>query len=75
METDPKQMWADRHPENFPVNVNSASKYDLLKVPGLGPMTVDRILKQRKTAKIRRIEDVAKLTSRLQKAGQYLIFG
>ena len=75
LETDPKQIWADRHPENFPVNVNGASKYDLLKVPGLGPVTVNRILKQRKTAKISHIKDIGKSTSRLQKASEYLVFG
>lgn len=71
---DPKEAWALRHPEAFPVNVNSASKLSLLRVPGLGPVTVNRISKWRKTAKIRRIEDVGKVGARLQKARKYLLF-
>lgn len=41
---DPKAAWALRHPEHFPVDVNRASREALLRVPGLGHRTVDRIL-------------------------------
>jgi len=74
LDTDPKQLWAQRHPECFPVNVNTASKWQLLKVPGLGPVTVNRILKQRRTTKIKRINDIAKPNVRLLKANRYLVF-
>jgi len=71
---DPKESWALRHPELFPVNVNRASRLSLLRVPGLGPVTVKRILKQRKAARIRCIEDVGKVGARLEKAKKYLVF-
>jgi len=71
---DPKEAWAQRHPEAFPVNINWASRFALLRVPGLGPVTVKRILEQRKSAKIRHIEDVGKVGVRLEKAGKYLTF-
>jgi predicted DNA-binding helix-hairpin-helix protein len=74
LETDPKEIWAKRHPEYFPVNVNRATKYELLRVPGLGVITVERILEQRKTSYIRSISDVGKPVSRLDKANQYLAF-
>jgi len=74
LETDPKEMWAKRHPEYFPVDVNRASKYELLRVPGLGLITVERILEQRKTVRIRGIEDIGKSTIRLRKANEYLTF-
>lgn len=41
---DPKEMWAKRHPEYFPVNINKASHFQLLRVPGLGEISVRRIL-------------------------------
>jgi predicted DNA-binding helix-hairpin-helix protein len=66
LEVDPKEAWAKRHPEYFPVDVNRASKYELLRVPGLGQITVDRILEQRKTSKIRAIYDIAPSTVRLR---------
>ncbi len=71
---DPKQTWADQHPEFFPVSINRASRQDLLKVPGLGPTTVRWILKQRKSGPIGRIEEVGKVGVRLKKAKNYLSF-
>ncbi|HUT44853.1 MAG TPA: radical SAM protein [Sedimentisphaerales bacterium] len=72
--TDPKHGWALRHPDFFPVNINKASKFSLLRVPGLGPITVKRILQQRKQSRMRTIEDVGKAGVRLEKAKKYLTF-
>jgi len=72
--TDPKEAWALSHPEFFPVNINKASKFSLLRVPGLGPLTVKRILQQRKHGRIRSIENVGKVGVRLKKAKKYLTF-
>ncbi len=71
---DPKEAWALRHPEFFPVNVNRAEKFSLLRVPGLGPVTIKRILELRKKRRIRCIEDVGKVGLRLEKAGKFLAF-
>ncbi len=72
--TDPKEAWALRHPEFFPLNINQASKLSLLRVPGLGPVTVKRILKQRKKSRIKSIEEVGKTGIRLEKAKKFLTF-
>jgi putative DNA modification/repair radical SAM protein len=48
LENDPKLSWALRHREFFPVDVNTASKPALLRVPGLGVHNVDRIVRSRK---------------------------
>jgi predicted DNA-binding helix-hairpin-helix protein len=74
LDTDPKESWAKRNPQYFPVDVNKASRDELLRVPGLGQITVDRILEHRKTAKIKTINDIGKTTSRLNKANEYLAF-
>jgi predicted DNA-binding helix-hairpin-helix protein len=74
LETDPKEAWAFGHPEFFPININKASKFSLLRVPGLGPLTVKRILEQRKQGRIRSIDDVGKAGVRLKKAKKYLTF-
>jgi predicted DNA-binding helix-hairpin-helix protein len=71
---DPKEAWALRHPELFPVEANRALQFELLRVPGLGPVTVRRILERRKQASLTRIEDVGKMGSRLQKARKYISF-
>jgi predicted DNA-binding helix-hairpin-helix protein len=74
LDVDPKETWAKRHPERFPVNVNQASRIELLRVPGLGPVTVDRILEQRKNGQLGGIEDVAHPGALLKKACGYLVF-
>lgn len=45
---DPKCTWAVRHPEFFPVEVNTAPKAALLRVPGIGPKSALRILSARR---------------------------
>jgi predicted DNA-binding helix-hairpin-helix protein len=74
LSTDPKEAWALRHPEFFPININKASKFSLLRVPGFGPVTVKQILEQRKQDRIGSIEDVGKVGVRLEKAKKYLTF-
>ena len=74
LDTDPKESWAKRNPQYFPVDVNKASKDELLRVPGLGQITVDRILEHRKTARIKTISDLGKSTIRLRKANDFLTF-
>jgi predicted DNA-binding helix-hairpin-helix protein len=74
LDIDPKEHWANLHPEYFPININRANKYELMRVPGLGEITVSRILEQRKYTKIAGIDDIGKPIARLQKANQYLCF-
>lgn len=45
---DPKCDWAVRHLEKFPVEVNRADYYTLLRVPGIGPTSAKRIVAARK---------------------------
>lgn len=74
LDADPKQIWAKNHPERFPVNINTADRWELLRVPGFGPLTVRKILETRKTARINGIEDLGRVGSRLHKAAEYLEF-
>jgi predicted DNA-binding helix-hairpin-helix protein len=67
-------VWAQNHPEAFPVNVNRASKWQLLRVPGLGPVTIKKILERRRNWRINRIEDLGKVGVRLEKASRYVVF-
>lgn len=47
---DPKCDWALRHLELFPVEVNKADYYTLLRVPGIGVNSARRIIMARKSA-------------------------
>jgi len=57
---DPKLAWALRNPARFPVDVNRAAREELLRVPGLGHRTVDRILAIRPWHRIG-VEDLVRL--------------
>jgi putative DNA modification/repair radical SAM protein len=48
LDIDPKLAWALKHREQFPVDVNRAPREMLLRVPGVGVRTVDRILQTRR---------------------------
>ncbi|MDD2889602.1 MAG: radical SAM protein [bacterium] len=72
---DPKEIWAKSHPEFFPVNINKANKYELLRVPGFGLITSDLILQARgEGSKIKSIEDLGRPGKRLKKAETYIKF-
>lgn len=49
---DPKCNWAIRHPEFFPVEVNKASYERLLRIPGVGVRSAQRIVAARRTGKL-----------------------
>jgi predicted DNA-binding helix-hairpin-helix protein len=48
LEIDPKLAWALAHREQFPVDLNRAPRELLLRVPGIGPRTADRLLQARR---------------------------
>jgi predicted DNA-binding helix-hairpin-helix protein len=73
LDKDPKQVWADNHPEYYPVRLNTSDKEELLKVPGLGPVSVNRILKTRKERRINRLEDLGIKGKRLDLARSYVV--
>ncbi|MDD5440113.1 MAG: radical SAM protein [Candidatus Omnitrophica bacterium] len=72
---DPKERWADLHPGYFPVNINKDDAGRLLRVPGLGGITVERILALRRAGTtIRSLAQAGKETKVLKKAYRYITF-
>ena len=49
---DPKCDWAIRHLEYFPVEINRAGYEMLLRVPGIGVKSAQRIMRARRSAKL-----------------------
>lgn len=64
---DPKCDWAVRHLELFPVEINKADYYTLLRVPGIGTKSARRILAARRHAKLT-FEDIKKMGVVLKRA-------
>jgi putative DNA modification/repair radical SAM protein len=72
LDVDPKLAWALKHRGRFPVDVNRADRAMLLRVPGLGARSVDRIVAARRHARLR-LDDVGRLTSALSRARPFLV--
>ena len=73
LDRDPKEVWAESHPEYYPVRIGTADREALLKVPGIGPDTARTILDVRRERKISRFEDLGIRGKRLQKIKSYAI--
>lgn len=70
---DPKTIWADAHPEFFPLEINTAAPEALLRIPGLGPKTIRKLVRIRKTHKLRTIEELSTLGMRTKIASGYFL--
>ncbi len=72
LELDPKLAWALRNRQDFPVDVQTASRENLLRVPGLGVRNVDRILHIRRFTRLR-LADLVRLRVSLAKVQPFLM--
>jgi putative DNA modification/repair radical SAM protein len=72
LEVDPKLTWALAHREHFPVDLNSAARETLLRVPGLGVRNVKRVLQMRRHQRIR-FDDLVALKCDVQKAKPFIV--
>lgn len=71
VEYDPKCAWAIRHPEYFPVEVNRADLAALLRVPGVGVRSANKIIAARRHAKLT-YEDLKKMRVVLKRARHFI---
>lgn len=71
---DPKCNWAIHHLEFFPVEINRADFYSLLRVPGIGTKSAKRILAARKHAKLG-FDDIKKMGVVLKRALYFITCG
>lgn len=72
LDLDPKLSWALRNRQDFPVNVQTASREILLRVPGLGVRNVERLINIRRFTQIR-LADLLQLRVSLAKVQPFLI--
>lgn len=71
LDIDPKLAWALAHRGLFPVDVNSAPREVLLRVPGFGVKTVNRILSTRRHRTLR-YEDITRMGASMKKARAFV---
>ncbi|MEQ7155879.1 putative DNA modification/repair radical SAM protein [Brevundimonas aurifodinae] len=68
---DPKLAWALNRRAEFPVDVNTAARERLLRVPGLGVKSVNRMISVRRYRTLR-LEDVARLCRGIDKVRPFI---
>jgi predicted DNA-binding helix-hairpin-helix protein len=68
---DPKLAWALKHRARFPVDVNRADRDLLLRVPGLGTRSVERIISTRRHHSLR-LDDVARIAGTIDKVRPFI---
>lgn len=71
---DPKCDWAIRHLEYFPVEVNRADYHDLLRVPGIGVRSAQKIVASRRYGSLT-FDDLKKMRVVLKRAQYFITCG
>ncbi len=72
LDIDPKSAWALGNRDRFPLDVNTADREMLLRVPGLGVRSVDKIIAARRHARLR-LADVARLARSVKRLLPFLV--
>ena len=69
---DPKLAWALKHRDAFPLDLNTADREQMLRVPGLGVRSVNRMLEVRRI-KALTLDDVRRLARGLEKLKPFIV--
>src|SRR5712692_1409259 len=74
LELDPKRAWAERYLREAPIEIMTARRDQLLRIPGIGPVGADAILKARRQGKLTSLTDLQKLGIRApEQASSYIL--
>lgn len=71
---DPKSLYAQRTLSQSPIEVNMASRSELLRVPGIGPQGAASILRSRQINRFRALSDLRKVGIIAERAAPYITF-
>jgi predicted DNA-binding helix-hairpin-helix protein len=74
LDVDPKRAWADEHLRPAPLELSNAGRDELLRVPGIGPVGAESILKARQSTRLVEISQLRKLgISAPEKTAPYIL--
>lgn len=71
---DPKTAHAMIHPERFPVDINTAREEQLLRVPGIGPLSAQRIVQARVKNPYHSLDELKGVGAIVSRAAPYIEF-
>ena len=74
LEQDPKTAIAVENLDAFPINLNEATREQLLRVPGVGPTSVDRIVQTRRHHSVDTWRDLQAMGVVRKRAWPFLVF-
>ncbi|MHC4917025.1 MAG: radical SAM protein, partial [Planctomycetota bacterium] len=72
LDVDPKVAFALSNLDRFPVEVNTAGRGDLLRVPGIGPRSLARLLAARRERRITSLGELRRLGVVVRRAAPFL---
>jgi len=73
LDADPKLAWARAHLAEAPLEINTAERIELLRIPGIGPLGVKKILHSRRRNPIKDIGGLANLGIRTERASPFIL--
>jgi predicted DNA-binding helix-hairpin-helix protein len=74
LDMDPKRAWAERYLREAPIEIMKASRQQLLRVPSIGPVGADAILKARRQGKLTDLSHLRQLNIRApEQAAPYIL--
>jgi predicted DNA-binding helix-hairpin-helix protein len=72
-EVDPKMAWANVHLHEQPVELNNADRQTLLRVPGIGLWSADRIMEARQGGKLRELRHLQQLGVKTKRMERFVL--
>jgi putative DNA modification/repair radical SAM protein len=72
LKRDPKMMWALANRDRFPLDVNGADREMLLRIPGLGAKSVDKLIAVRRHKRVA-LEDLERLAGSVRRMLPFVI--
>ncbi len=73
LEHDPKSAWAEQHLLHHPLEINNAQIEELLRVPGIGPLSAKKIVQVRRDQTIKEISLLSKLGIQVKRAEKFIL--
>ncbi len=70
---DPKRVWADNHLRETPLEINRATKEELIRIPGIGLKRAEEVIQYRRMNKISSISDISNLGIPLNRASEFIL--
>jgi predicted DNA-binding helix-hairpin-helix protein len=72
LDSDPKLIWARQHLQQ-PVEINRASRAELLRIPGIGPKTAEAIINGRRQGRIDNLQQLKQMGVWTSRAAPYIL--